>query len=442
MNRFNAFALGLLLCAHAFPAEQPSLPLAIAHITIVDTLRGTVQPDSTVVIRQNKIERVGTDAPPADALIVDGSGKFLIPGLWDMHVHLGYTTSSALPLFVANGITTVRDMGGSLAELDAWRTKIGAGLLTGPRILRVGPMLNGQKFNPYQMVPGNPDETRGVARALKEVGVDFIKIHRRLPRDSFFALLDEAKRLGIAVVGHIPMTVTPEEASDAGQVTIEHTETLFEGMFSTGLKEGELPAAIRRFRSGDADRLFARFVRNHTAVTPTLAPFRSLIDASDPGSTPDPRMRYVAASMRKAFQQPPVSLAELHNMKEQFVEYCEVVRQMNRDGVTLLAGTDSAGPRVPAFSLHHELALLVDCGLTPLQALQAATLTPATVTGHDDFGTVAGGKTADLVILDANPLQDIHNTERIAAVILDGKLLRRSDLDSLLRQAEELAKRN
>lgn len=169
-----------------------------------------------VVIRDGRITSIEkSGAVRKNTQVVQGRGKFLIPGLWDMHVHLSWTTASALLVLVANGVTGVRDMGGRLGEIDEWRTRIAAGLLVGPRVVRSGPILNGQKFNSYQMVPGNPDETRGVVRALKEVGVDFIKIHRRLPRDSYFALIDEAKRQGLTVVGHIPMTVTPEEASDA-----------------------------------------------------------------------------------------------------------------------------------------------------------------------------------------------------------------------------------
>jgi cytosine/adenosine deaminase-related metal-dependent hydrolase len=311
--------------------------------------------------------------------------------------------------------------------------------------VRAGPILNGQKFNPYQMVTGNPDETRGVVRALKEAGVDFIKIHRRLPRDSYFALIDEAKRQGLAVVGHIPMTVTPEEASDAGQASLEHAETPFEGTFSVGLKDDELADAIERFRAEGAGKLFARFVKNNTVVTPTLAPYRSIIESLDPSSPPDPRSGYVALSLKKEAQKQakPISAEELGGWKRIFAELREVVREMNRSGVTLTAGTDTAGPRVPGFSLHDELALLVEVGLTPLQALQAATLTPARLLNKtNDFGTIESGKVADLVVLDANPLDDIRNTQRISAVMLGGKLLRRSDLDALLREAEQMANKN
>jgi imidazolonepropionase-like amidohydrolase len=348
-------------------------------------------------------------------------------------------------VLVANGVTSVRDLGGRLGELDEWRTKINAGLLTGPRILRAGPILNGQKFNTYQMVSGNAEETRGVVRALKEVGVDFLKTHRRMPRDSYFALIDEAKKQGLTLVGHIPMTVTPEEASDAGQVTIEHTETLFEGTFSAALKGRKLPDAIRQFRAEDADKLFARFVKNRTVVDPTLIAFRSFVDSTDPSAPPDPRSRYVALSLKKEWEKisKPASPEDLAELKATLAELREVVRQMNRAGVTLVAGSDIAGPRIPGFSLHDELVLLVEAGLTPMQALQAATLTPARVLNKaTDLGSIETGKIADLILLDGDPLADIRHTQRIRAVVVNGKLLDRAALDRLLAEAERAALEN
>jgi imidazolonepropionase-like amidohydrolase len=404
-------------------------------------------PDMTVVIAVDRIVRIGKSpevSVPRGAHVINGAGKFLIPGLWDAHVHLSWTTASALPVLIANGVTTVRDMGGRLSELDDWRTKITAGILVGPRIFRAGPILNGQKFNQYQMVPGNPDETRGVIRALKEAGVDFIKVHRRMPRDSYFAAIDEAKKQGLTLVGHIPMTVTPAEASDAGEATIEHTETLFEGTFTAALNGRSLSEAIRQFRADDADKLFARFVRNHTVADPTLIAYRTSIDFSEPALPPNPNLRYVAVSNKKMLEKSKLPAADLVQWKQTFAELCEVVRQMHTAGVTLIAGTDIAGPRIPGSSLHEELALLVQCGgLTPMQALQAATSTPAGVLNQSkDLGTVEVGKLADMILLDANPLDNIHNTQRIRAVIVDGKLMNRFNLDRLLALGETLARQN
>ena len=441
------FSLPVLLPldVHGQQAPTPVPSLAITNVSVVDVETGSVKPDMTVLIHDGRIVSVAPagDPVPSGAEQFDGRGKFMIPGLWDMHVHLSYATESALPVLIANGVTGVRDLGGDLVEVDGWRARIQAGDLTGPRILRAGPMLNGKSFNPYQLVTGSPEQARGIVRALKQVGTDFVKIHRRVPREDYFAVIDEAKAQGLQVVGHIPMTVTPEEASDAGQL-IEHVETFFEGTFSAGLETSEWPNAIRRWRAESADSLFGRLVRNQTVVTPILSPWRYLIEHPDTLFLADPRMRYVPRSQREeARQSPPLPSEHLALVTSIYDEYREVVRMMNRSGVLLLAGSDlSIAHRVPGFSLHDELSALVDAGLTPLQALQAATLNPARyLEATDSLGTVEAGKLADLVLLEANPLEDIQNTQKIAGVVLNGRYLDRAALDALLEEAEAAANR-
>jgi imidazolonepropionase-like amidohydrolase len=424
--------------------------LVLTHINVVDVVNGKVLPDRNVVIRGDRITALepGTKKPEKAATIIDGRQKFLIPGLWDMHIHLSWTTQSALPLLIATGITYVRDMGGRLTQIDNWRSLIEAGCLTGPHITRVGPILNGKSFNPYQMVPGGPEATRGAVRTLKFLGVDAVKVHRRLPRDSYFAAVDEAIKLGIPLVGHIPMEVTPAEVSDAGQTTIEHTETLFEGTFSTNLKDEELPGAITKWlASGAADTLFAKFVKNGTWITPTLAGYLEAADLLDPTIPRDSLYRYVALSQRKEFEaqqkQHPMTTREIQVVHAHMAALVETTAKMYRDGVKILAGTDAAGPRLVGFSLHRELAQMVKIGMTPAEALQTATLNPAKALGKtNDLGAVEVGKQADLVILEANPLDKIENTRKISAVIFAGKVYWRQKLNHLLQEAKRLAAQN
>ena len=408
-----------------------SVALAITHVTVIDTQTGALRPDTTVVVREGRIAAIG-DKVPADVQIIEGRGKFLIPGLWDMHVHLSWAKDSALYAMIANGVTAVRDLGSTLGEVDAWRTKIDAGLMPGPRIYRAGPILNGQKFNQFQLVPGNADATRGVVRALKYAGVDFIKVHRRMERDSYFAALDEAKKLGLPLVGHVPMTVSPEEASDAGQKTIEHVATLFEGTFESSLNGRDEIAAMREWRTDGGVKLAETFVKNHTVFDPTLVAYDPDFDERGPNA------KYVATSFRPAPDKAAPTAEQIAGQHRMFEEFKETVRLMNRGGVTIVTGSDTAASRVPGFFLQKELVFLVESGLTPLEALRAATINSASVLNAEG-GVIEAGKLADLVLLDANPIDDIHNTQRIAAVIAAGRLYRRTDLAKLLREAERLA---
>jgi imidazolonepropionase-like amidohydrolase len=455
MKRVLALLLLLLLPAvlGAKPPQngQPK-PLVFTHVTVIDVTGAQPMPDMTVVVQGNRIAALGRAGKihiPKGSRVVDAAGKYLIPGLWDLHVHLSWATVSALSVFISNGVTGVRDLGSDLGEIDSWRTRIDTGVLVGPRIVRAGPMLNGRSSNRWQLITVNPEQARGIVRTLKQVNVDLIKIHRRVPRDAYFAIMEEAKAQRLAVAGHIPMTVTPEEASDAGQL-IEHTETLFEGTFSAGLSQADepllsqqLPDAIQNFRARGAESLFARFVRNNTFVSPILTPWRSIILRED-GGLADPRLRYVARSLRDAASQAPALPSEHRALLARTcAELREVVRMMSRSGVSLVAGTDtSTAPALPGFFLHEELVALVEAGVTPLQALQAATLNPArAMKRENDLGSIATGKLADLVLLDANPLEDIRNTQKINAVVVNGRLLDRRALNDLLAKAEAAANR-
>lgn len=423
--------------------------LAITHVTIVDTRTGLLIPDQTVIVQNGRVLTVAAaSAVPhqPDDTVVDGHNKYLIPGLWDCHIHLSWTTVASLPLLVATGVTEVRDLGSNFSQIEGWRARIAAGELVGPHIMRAGPILNGKSFNQYQFVPGSAEATRGAVRLLQFLAVDEIKTHRRIPRDWYFAALDEAKKLHIPLVGHIPMEVTPEEASNAGQYMIEHTETLLEGTFSAHLASpAELPDAIRAWlATPEPDKLFATFVRNGTWLDPTLVGYFDNLPLLEPSRPPGPYDTYVAASNKKAWddtmQLHPVSADDLRGEHAHIELLVPITARMHKDHVRLVAGTDAAGPRVAGFSLHHEMGYLVRAGLTPLEALQAATLNPAMAFHREkDLGAVEAGKLGDLVILDANPLADIRNTEKIQAVVQDGTLYRRSDLDGLLALSRRLA---
>jgi imidazolonepropionase-like amidohydrolase len=434
-----------LCCLVELAGAQRAAPpdLVIAGVTVIDVESGVLRRDRTVLIRDGRIASVADRGAPLPRGIqrMDGTGQYLIPGLWDMHVHLSWTTRSALPVLIANGVTGVRDLGSDFTDIVEWRTQIADGAVLGPRIVAAGPILNGRSFNRYQLATGDSAQARGVVRTLKQMGVDLIKVHRRVERSAYFAIADETRKQGLQLVGHIPLTIRPEEASDAGQM-IEHTETLFEGTFSTDLPSAALPDSIQRFIDhGGAAALFARFVRNGTSVTPTLAAWRYLIEHPDSSWRSDPHVRYVPCALQEAARRAPLlSAADVPAFRRNFEAYRSIVNRINQAGVRILAGSDVAGVRIPGFSLHDELATLVDAGLTPLQALQSSTANPAAILGRKaDFGAIAPGKIADLVVLSGNPLDDIRNTQSITAVIVGGRLLTRRTLDSeLYRTAESI----
>jgi imidazolonepropionase-like amidohydrolase len=388
---------------HAQP-RVPQPPLAIVNVAVIDATGSPLQHHKAVLVAGGRIDAVvEARAPlPKGSRIVRGDGKFLIPGLWDMHVHL---TEHDLPMLVAHGVTGVRDMGNVLADVDLWRGAIAAGQLVGPTILRVGPILNGTEYGPVQLAIASEAEARAAVRTLKKVGVDAIKVHAALSRETYFALVDEARKQSLPVVGHVPRPVTPQEASDAGQASLEHMQTIF---------EGQSPP-----QPGSEPELFAAFAKNGTAYDPTLVAYRGSTESQNV----DPEL----------LQKHPDLIA---GRKQLFARFLELVGIMNRQQVMLLAGTDLSVNfkwLSPGASLHDELALLVDAGLSPMEALQAATRNPGRFL-RVDAGTIEIGKRADLVLLDANPLEDIRNVRHIRAVVLGGKLLERSRLDALGRR--------
>lgn len=438
--------------AQISPATQPR-SLVFNHVTVIDVTGKPPLPDMTVVVSGNRIAahgRAGRVRLPRNAQVIDATGKFLIPGLWDMHIHLSLATELAVPLLIANGVTGVRDLGGDIDQIDEWRRRIASGRLLGPRIVRAGVIVDGQKPDaPYRLTVTNAAEARQAVISLKRRGVDFIKIHNAVPRETYFALADEAQRQHIPFVGHIPKEVTPAEASDAGQLSIEHTESLFDNILSNANQRGQsaregLNQAFAAYQDDHATRLFQLLRRNGTWYDPVLVGYRSFAFRNDFAVNPDPRNRYIAASTKRSWDkyQPlnrelPAETIVLR--KSVFQRFLELVGLMQRERVNILAGTDAGGIRdvVPGFSLHDELVLLVRAGLTPMEALQAATRNPAIFLGMSaSLGTVETGRLADLVLLDANPLENIENTKRIAAVVVNGRYVAKSELQAMLAQIE------
>jgi imidazolonepropionase-like amidohydrolase len=391
----SLLALPLALGASGETKDRPEAPLIITHVTVIDGSGAAAKPEMTVVITGGRIAALGKTGDvrlPKDARIIDASGKFLIPGLWDMHGHLSYASENALALLIENGITGVRDMGGDLEQIDHWRNEIAAGKRLGPHIVRAGPFVDGPKPQKHRLTVNNAAEARRAVDTLKSRGVDFIKVHNGLSRESFFAVADQARKRGLPLAVHLPSGlwtrpgiegVSVAEASDAGAKSIEHVEILLESsLYRKGATAKTIEDAIAE-NSGDAGRaLFARLVRNGTWYVPTLVAYYRgfVLWSGNPKETEGSR--------------------EIH------LKNLKLVEAMHRAGVEIMAGSDfSDWALVPGVDLHNELTLFVEAGFTPMEALQSATIKPATFLGKlDVLGTIENGKIADLVLLDANPL--------------------------------------
>jgi uncharacterized protein (TIGR02246 family) len=473
-------ALSALAPQAAAQQMASAAELAIVNVTVIDVKRGGTLPDHTVLIAGNRIAAMGPAAGvhvPAGVWVVEARGRYLIPGLWDMHVHTAddrITRETFLPLFVANGVTGVRNMHAdcfepcgddrtALAEVRQWQREIAAGQLVGPRMVAASDVIQGPPAGEPSSVerPTTEAEARALVHLLKERGVDLLKTYSMLPREAYFALADEARKLGISFAGHVPFAVRASEASDAGQRSFEHLYGFYE---ECSEREDELrPDLIASWGApGSADTLLlltesfseekcaalhARLIANNTWVVPTLIVLEEMGRIGDDLWREDPRLRYVTAeervywaeSLRHAASISSGGLATAGRISQW---QHQVVAAMREAGVLILAGSDAGHALAfPGFGLHDELELLVEVGLTPAEALRAATLSAAEyLEATDSLGTVATGQLADLVLLDANPLDDIRNTRRIRAVVLDGRYFDRSELDEVLAGVELAAR--
>jgi imidazolonepropionase-like amidohydrolase len=460
------FAL-LLFFSGAATAQKPSPNdlVVINNVSVVDVQSGEVLADQTVILERNRIASVGPSKSakyPRNAPSLNGHGYFLIPGLWDMHVHLVFgdwfpgAQDITLPLLVANGVTGVRDMGSELEIVQDWRNEIEAGRLLGPRIFTSGPMLDGPKPRfPSSMAITTPEDGRRAVDQLKQRGADFIKLQSLVPREAVFAIADEAKKQEIAFEGHVPDSVRAGEMSEAGMKSFEHLIGIFEGsslseddFLKGGKTEGRFLAS---YDSGRAAALASVLAKNQTWQCPTLVWERggNLIDVTD--FAKDGRAKYVPASWKnKTWKRFTEEIMKGYGtdgieVRKKFIEKeLEVVQLLHKAGVPFLAGTDTP-PGVyvfPGYSLHEELQRFVAAGFTPLEALQTATLNPVRFLGLDEqLGTIEKGKLADLVLLNGNPLEDISNTQKIAAVIVDGHYYSGKDLEKMLAGVAAAARR-
>ncbi|MGI5150950.1 amidohydrolase family protein [Plantactinospora sp. CA-294935] len=455
-------------------STAPDAGIAFTAATVIDPASGRVRPDTTVLVRGDSITEVGRTGQvrvPHGAVVVDLRGRFLIPGLADMHTH-GYAEQIDPALCVANGVTTVREMSGTAAVHD-WRRRIEAGTLLGPRYTIGSRIIDGAPtiWDPMMLSVlsvADAEQARQAVRQVVAEGADFVKVYSRLSPPAYRAIAAECRRLGVEFAGHCPDELPITEAATLGQASVEH---VFWAAIDTSSAEEQLRAQIGRIRleTGDysgwfaaihpvewlaahtyspakARRVFERLAGRRTRQVLTLAMHHGLDNARTLDLYADPRVRYLPAPMLAGQQYALDELylkdrspAEDAEWAAMFTHRLRMVGELHRAGVPLMVGTDVGTCGLfPGFSVHDELRFLVEAGLSPMAALHAATAEPASFLGART-GRIARRAAADLVVLDANPLTEIGNTRRIDGVVVRGRYLDRAALDGLLRGVEEAA---
>jgi imidazolonepropionase-like amidohydrolase len=470
----TAWLWGLALCppltqiSAAQPKSVPA-PIVIVHATVINPGTSSIEANRTVVITGDRITSVSettNSLPPKNARVIDATGQYLLPGFWDMHVHSAFGDwfpggrDIILPLFIANGVTGVRDMGGDAPVLLKWRKEIAEGRIIGPRMVISGPMLDGYLPNGKLRFPSSipittPASAIAAVDLLKTQGVDFIKVQSVISPDAYLAAAAEAHKRGLPIVGHVPDKVRIREVVQAGQKSIEHLMGIFEGCSTDEDKfiqgQGNLKLLLTTQDPQRCDSLTKLLAQNQTWQVPTLAWQRggTFLDQRD--LKHQPLDKYVPAYWRDVTwrrftdeMMPDLVRDPLALRQEYFARNLQMVGTLHHAGVPFMAGTDTA-PGVyimPGFSLHDELANFVEAGFTPMEALQTATSNPAKFLGLDaTLGSIEPGKIADLVLLRENPLKAIQNTRKISVVISRGRVFDRAALDQILLDVEIAAKR-
>lgn len=421
-------------CSLAERLEPQSSVVAFQNVNVIPMDAERILKNQTVVVRDGIIEKVGSNAKieiPTDTLVVDGDGKYLLPGLVDMHVHV--ISENELLLFAANGVTSVRNMWGGMNFTDhlGWRAKIETGDMFGPTFYTSGPVMEGPpKTMPLMTVYDDPKTAEEAVSKQIEQGYDFIKIYDYIDLPTYQAIIDTAHAREVMVVGHTPKKVGLEKVLASGQVTIEHLSGFIDNDAGKYIiPESELPNYAEM--AADAG----------VYICPTIAVYQMYVPKEDLHLLEmRPEMAYVSPGMKFVWQyfSLPGAMGSVTyegdypaRINEMFLK---TTRLLHKHGVKFILGTDSDNPYlVPGISLLDELDYLIEAGFTPYEALETGTRNAAAALGRlDEFGTIEPGKRADLILLNSNPLEDVSSIRDRSGVMLRGRWMLESELQTYL----------
>jgi imidazolonepropionase-like amidohydrolase len=453
-----ALAATAALCAGGeLRGQAPQARLtAITRGTLVDVRTGRPVPDAVVLIEGDRVKAAGPASSvqvPSGARIVDARGKWLIPGLFDMHCHVGGGSDLPLELFIANGVTTVRDTGGIVSIQRLMRDAIAAGKRVGPRLYFAGAVLDGNPpVFPTNFIVDTPARAASAVDFLVDQGVDFIKVYNNLTEPVLQTILERARARNTLVVGHVPRVMTMTHAVELGLDHLEHIRITGRELLpkEEADKIDFLPLSRREtllwdrydLSSPKMKALIDFLAQRKVFLDPTFTVDEAFfVESVYQAQRSHPNNRYLPRRTLEQWSQPPPDLfrvpPELREMSAAgFPKRLQFIGLCARAGVRIIAGTDGAGLGImmPGFGLHHELSLLARAGLSPMEILRAATLTAAEALGHEkELGTIEAGKFADVVVLTADPLADIANAQKIDVVVKGGEVYSpRTLLDGLI----------
>ncbi|MGZ8551354.1 MAG: amidohydrolase family protein [Chitinophagaceae bacterium] len=444
--------------------------ILIENINVVDVETGNIITNQDVVITANKITNV-TDHGRSDIqakTLIDGSNQYLIPGLWDMHVHMMQEQwyQSQMPLLRANGITGFREMWGDPTIASYVKSQIQKDSLPFFRFVAPGHILDGKKpFWENSTAVASAGAGRRLVDSLLNSQADFIKVYSFLEPDVFYAIAKRSKEKNLPFAGHVPHTVWLTDASEAGMASTEHLYGfLTEACSDSDSAMALMKLSVSAFENGNKEErkrinhLFHSLVlhniseeklkaiaqklrKNNTHIVPTLVTLRGMYFTDDTSFTNDPRLKYMSKETLDYWKEQTTNdlknntETDWQNKRKRWQIEQQIMRILIAEKVPIMAGTDSDNPfAFPGFSLHDEMALYVEFGMKPIEALRSATIIPVKyLKMTDSLGTIAEGKLADLVILEANPLESIKNTKKINTVIANGRVYNKSYIGSIIK---------
>lgn len=427
----------------------------IINVNIVDVKSGVILANRTVAIDSNRITAI-YDTKIVDSgstIVIDGKGKYLIPGLWDMHAHYKWDHVEIDPLLISNGILGVREMWGDMPEFVKIPQKTQLEGIISPDVYLSGDLIDGNppSFPFGCLVVTTPDEAVDAVKKQIDKNVDFIKVYSSLSEECFKAIANEAKRKNIPFAGHISNNVSIFKAIEAGMASSEHLYGFLEGCLPPNYYENP-PKSMEEFISSFSEKKFdslcSVLAKSSMWLCPTLTVNRAMSYLNDSTFINDNRIAYLPNSVIEIWNQQinPYTKDQINTFansrRERYFFELSLIGKMNERGVKFIAGTDFPNPYVfPGFSLHDELSLMVKGGMPTQDVLRSATLNAAVfMNKEDDFGSIEVGKLASLVLLNKNPLENIENTKSIETVIIRGKVFNRNTLDSMLAQAKSISK--